>query len=186
MLTLPKPDRFATRRWLICLDLQREYVVPGRPRYAAAHSAVVMACRTVLGTARAAGWRVVHSQTRSEETGLSPREMFGAPIEGLRPLVTEPVFFRRGLSAFANPAFASELRFARNAEVFLIGFSLADTCLATAFAAIDEGVSLTLVEDAVGVGAAEGAADALRSVLRPFLRIVTSSDLQAAGLEVLS
>ena len=186
MLTLPKADRFSARRWLVCLDLQREYVVPGRPRYSAAHSAVVMACRSVLQIARAAGWRVVHSQTRSEDAGLSPREMFGAPIEGLRPLVTEPVFFRRGLSAFANPAFASELRFARNAEVYLIGFSLADSCLATALAAVDEGVSLTLVEDAVGAGAAEGAADALLGVLRPLLRVMRSSELRESVLEVLS
>ena len=36
--------------------------------------------------------------------------MFGAPIEGLRPLISEPVYFRSGLSAFGNPGFATELR----------------------------------------------------------------------------
>lgn len=186
MLTLPRPDRFAPSRWLVCLDLQREYVVPGRACYSPAHAAVVLACRQALDVARADGWRVVHSQTRADDIGLTPRDMFGAPIEGLRPLVTEPVFFRRTLSAFANPAFAAEMRAARGAEVFLIGFSLAGSCLATALAAVDEGLELTLLDDAVGAGPSDGVADAARRLLRPFVRIRPCSDLLARDLEVLS
>jgi len=186
MLILPRPNCFAPARWLVCLDLQREYVVPGRPRYAPTHTGVVLACRQVLDAARAGGWRVVHSQMRDDSLGPSTREMFGAPIEGLRPRVTEPVFFRRELSAFANPAFAAELRGALGAEVFLIGFCLADTCLATALAAVDAGLELTLVEDAVGSGPTEGLVDAARSLLRPFVRIRPSSQLPARDLEVVS
>ena len=186
MLTLPRPNRLAPSRWLICLDLQRDYVVPGRARYAPAHSGIVLACRQVLDIARAGGWRVVHSQTRRDESALIQRDMFGAPIEGLRPLVTEPVFFRRGLSAFANPCFAAEMRAARGAEVFLIGFSLADSCLATALAAVDEGLELTLLDDAVGAGPEEGVMEAARSLLRPFVRIRSSSTLLVQEFEVMS
>jgi nicotinamidase-related amidase len=184
MLTLPRPDRFAPSRWLVCLDLQRDYVVPGRSLYAPGHGGIVLACRQVLDVARAGGWRVVHSQTRDDDTGPTPRDMFGAPIEGLRPLVTEPVFFRRGLSAFANPAFAAEMRGARGAEVFLMGFSLAGSCLATALAAVDEGLELTLIEDAVGAGPAVGVAEAARSLLQPFVQIRSSSALLLGDLEV--
>ncbi|HVN01755.1 MAG TPA: isochorismatase family protein [Caulobacteraceae bacterium] len=167
-------------RWLICMDLQREYVVPGRPRYAPGNSEVVASCARVVAMAREDGWRIVHSQ-------LHPAEgMFGAPIEGLRPLISEPVFFRRGLSAFANPAFASELRCARGEEVYLIGFSLADTCIATALAGIDEGLSLTLVEDALGAGPALEAADAARTILQPLVQLVSSRSLEHRRLEVLS
>jgi len=186
MLTLPGPNRLAPSRWLICLDLQRDYVVPGRARYAPAHSSIVLACRQVLDIARASGWRVVHSQTRHDDLSLMPRDMFGAPIEGLRPLVTEPVFFRRGLSAFANPPFATEMRAARGAEIFLIGFSLADSCLATALAAVDEGLELTLLDDAVGAGPETGVMEAARSLLRPFVRIQSSSTLLTQQLEVMS
>ena len=177
----PRHDRAASS-WLICLDLQREYVVPGRPRYAAANAAVAEACRGVLERARDEGWRVVHSQIRKEES--APTLMFGAPIEGLRPLVTEPVFFRRGLSAFANPEFAGKLRQARGAPVYIIGFSLSDTCLATALAAIDEGLSPTLIEDAVGAGAAPAAVEAARSILTPLLRLVPSWRLGAREPEL--
>ena len=176
------PDRSRSFGWLICLDLQRDYVVPGRPRYVAANAGVVEACRAVLGHARQAGWRVVHNQMR-RETG-APTLMFGAPIEGLRPLVSESVFFRQGLSAFANPAFANKLREAREADVYLIGFSLADTCLATALAARDEGLSLTLIEDAIGSGGAACTAEAARAVLRPHARLIKSAQLFEGELEL--
>jgi hypothetical protein len=89
--------------------------------------------------------------------------MFAAPIEELRPLISEPVYFRRGLSAFANPGFADELSAAEGEEVFLVGFSLPDSCLATALAGHDHGVAFTLIEDAVGTGDAPAdAATALR------------------------
>lgn len=176
--------RGAGRPWLICLDLQRDHVVPGRPHYAAANADVAATCARVLQIARGDGWRVVHSQFRADHPGLQAR--FGAPIEGLRPLITEPVFFRRGLSAFANPAFASDLGAARGAEVYLIGFSLADTCLATALAGVDAGLSLTLLEDAVGAGETPTAAEVARAVLKPFVRFASSRRLAARELEALS
>jgi nicotinamidase-related amidase len=169
--------------WLICLDLQRDYVVPGRPRYAAENAEVAAACVRVLGHARDAGWRIVHSQLRQDDGARWPRELFSAPIEGLRPLISEPVFFRRGLSAFADPGFSSEMRTARGHEVFLVGFSLADTCLATVMAGLDEGLSFTLLEDAVGAGATPALASATRMVLERFVRLASSQRIAAQGLE---
>ena len=174
------------RPWLICLDLQRDHVVPGRPRYVARNADVVAICAEMLGFARDEGWRIVHSQWREEDTTPWPRDLFHAPIEGLRPLISEPVFFRQGLSAFANPAFAAELRLARGKEVYLIGFSLSDTCLATALAAVDAGLSPVLVEDAVGAGAVLETAEAARTVLRAFVRLAPSRRVMARRLEAVS
>jgi nicotinamidase-related amidase len=172
--------------WLICLDLQREYVVPGRPHYQPANACVANACVRVLEHARAQGWRVVHSQLRNSGASFFGDGIFGAPIEGLRPMVTEPVFLRRSLSAFANTAFSAELASACGDDVYLMGFSMADTCLATAFAAVDLGLSLTLVEDAIGVGgtAAFGATQTASAVLAPFTRTVLSRDLIAQTVEL--
>jgi nicotinamidase-related amidase len=174
------------RPWLVCLDLQRDHVVPGRPHYASANAEVAAICGDVLGFARDEGWRIVHSQLREDDTAPWPRDLFHAPIEGLRPLISEPVFFRQGLSAFANPAFAAELALARGKDVYLIGFSLADTCLATALAGVDARLSLILVEDAIGAGGAPEAAAAARTVLRPFVRMTPSRRLKARSLEVVS
>lgn len=174
------------RPWLVCLDLQRDHVVPGRPRYAAENSEIAATCARVLSFGRDEGWRIVHSQLREKDTAAWPRGLFHAPIEGLRPLISEPVFFRQGLSAFTNPAFAAELRLARDADVFLIGFSLADTCLATALAGVDAGVSLVLVEDAIGPGSTPEADAAARTVLRPFVRLAPSRGLMVRSLEAVS
>jgi len=184
MLTSTAPRPYMPRAWLICLDLQRDYVVPGRPRYSLANTEVAATCARVLGLARDEGWRVVHSQYRSQAAAPWPRELFGAPIEGLRPLISEPVYFRKGLSAFANPGFAQEMRLAHGAEVYLIGFSLADTCLATTLAGVDEGLSLTLVEDAVGASEELAAADVARTILRPFVQLASSRRLLARRLEM--
>ncbi|HEX3919270.1 MAG TPA: isochorismatase family protein [Caulobacteraceae bacterium] len=178
-LTRTPTWRSLPRRWLICLDLQRDYVVPGRPRYAPGNAAVAEACARVLGQARDESWNIVHSQVRADDTSGRSRELFDAPIEGLRPLITEPVFFRTGLSAFANPAFAAELRRARGDAVYLIGFSLADTCLATALAGVDAGLSLTLLEEAVGAGDGADAARIARTILKPFVRIRPSLRLES-------
>jgi nicotinamidase-related amidase len=186
MLARSQPWPAPKRPWLVCLDLQRDHVVPGRPRYAAENAEVAATCARVLGFARDEGWRVVHSQWRDDDSSAWPRDLFHAPIEGLRPLISESVFFRQGLSAFGNPAFASELRLARDKEVFLIGFSLADTCLATALAGVDAGIALVLVEDAIGAGGPPEAADAARTVLRPFVRLTPSRRLMVRSLEVVS
>jgi nicotinamidase-related amidase len=159
-------------------------VVPGRPSYVARNATTAAACARVLGLARSERWKVVHSQLfRRDGEAWPPRDLFSAPIEGLRPRVTEPVFLRRGLSAFADPEFAAELRGARGAQVFLIGFSLADTCLATALAAHDAGLSLTLLEDAVGVGTPATAA-AARTVLTRFVRLASSRRLGSIDMEL--
>ena len=76
-----------------------------------ARGVLVLTDTTVERVERATGeWRVVHSQVRSPGTTPWPRELFGAPIEGLRPLISEPVYFRKGLSAFTDPGFAEFLR----------------------------------------------------------------------------
>jgi nicotinamidase-related amidase len=184
MLTSPAARPALGRAWLICLDLQRDYVVPGRPRYSLANTEVAATCARVLRLARDEGWRIVHSQFRGETTTPWPRELFGAPIEGLRPLISEPVYFRKGLSAFANAGFTQEMRVARGADVYLIGFSLADTCLATALAGVDEGLSLTLIEDAVGAGEELATADVARTILKPFVELASSGRLLRRRMEV--
>lgn len=182
----PRPSLGRVRRWLVCIDLQREYVVPGRPLYSKAADGVAKAGSRLLAHARADGWRVVHTQLRHADGLFAPTGLFGAPIEGLRPRISEPVFFRSGLSAFSNPEFAAELRDAMGEEVYLIGFSLNHTCLATAFAAVDAGLSVTVVEDAMGVspcaGVSEGRTGEIAdAILAPFVRFATSDDLIEAN-----
>lgn len=178
---------------LVCIDLQREYVIPGRPLYADGAGLVADHCARVLAIARAQGWRVIHAQRRHAEGLFDRSSYFGAPIEGLRPLVSEPVFAHSGLSAFGNPDFAAEMQDAVGEDVFLIGFSLSSTCLATALSAMDLGLAITVIAEAVGAAPARGldagaARDAAMALLSPMVRWLSTRDLleQVSALESLT
>jgi nicotinamidase-related amidase len=96
---------------------------------------------------------------------------------------------RTGLSAFSNPDFAATLRDAMGEDVYLIGFSLNHTCMATALAGVDLGISLTLVEDAIGAAPCAGvgprqAGDIAEAILAPFVAFTTSAELASTQLEL--
>ena len=91
---------------------------------------------------RSEGWGVAHVHSRKPQ----PRD--AAPIEGLQPLLSEPVLYRSGPSAFSSRAFC-EMVEGGAAELVLIGYSMTSALIGTAMIAFDEGLSVTLVEDAI-------------------------------------
>jgi nicotinamidase-related amidase len=132
--------------WLVCLNLNREYVTPGRPLFAPAAAAAATRARACLSHARDLGWQVVHVQSRHSPLGFDAR--FARPIDGLEPLPTEALFITQRRSAFAHPELRARLVSDRPDAVFLVGFSLALEGLASLFDAVDLGLSLRIVEDA--------------------------------------
>ncbi|MDO8381184.1 cysteine hydrolase family protein [Phenylobacterium sp.] len=150
---------------LVCLDLQRERLAcEGAP-------ATVTACRAVLEEARRRRWPVLHVHSRNAQLPG------GRPIPGLEPLPSEAVFGRQGPSAFTNRTFSQTAQ-TLGGPLVLIGFSLADTVMATAFAAADRDLAVDVVEDAVG-----GDPTARRILLKPLAalasrtRVLTFHDL---------
>ena len=122
---------------LICLDLQRERLV------AEGATITVAACQRVLDQARWRRWPVLHvHRPAAPLTG-------GLPIPGLEPLPSEAVFLRQGPSAFTNRTFSQTVQ-VLGGPLVLIGFSLSDTVLATAFAAADRALEVDIIPDAVG------------------------------------
>lgn len=133
--------------WLLCLNLNREYVTPGRPLFAEAGGSAAACARTLLNSARRRGWAVAHVQSRRGR--LANAEAFQRPIEGLEPLPSEPLFFVRHRSALAHLDLRARVSAERPPVVYLIGFTLAHEGLATLFDAADLGLSLRIVADAV-------------------------------------
>ena len=156
---------------LVCLDLQRARV-SGAP---AAAAQVTGACRRVLEQARARAWPVLHVHRR-EATAEGAR-----PIVGLEPLPTEPIYLRRGPSAFSHPAFARRAQ-GLGGPLALIGFSMTDAVLATAFAAADLQLPVEVLSDAVATGERDDpdlrrALSAPLTSLFPLCRLIRSDDL---------
>ncbi|CAN7299219.1 cysteine hydrolase [Phenylobacterium sp. LjRoot164] len=155
---------------LVCLDLQR-----GRLSAAPGAAAVAAVCRRVLEQARARGWPVLHVHRREGAPEAA------RPIAGLEPLPSEPVYVRPGPSAFSHPAFARRAQ-GLGGPLALIGFSLSDAVLATAFAAADLRLPVEVLSDAVAVG--EDDAPELRRALCtplnslfPLCRLIAADDL---------
>lgn len=160
-------------RVLVCLDLQRENL----PTLSEVQdSGLLRNCARVLAHARRACWPVVHVLRRGEGHAVS------APPPGLEPLTTEPVMLRSGVSAFSSPDFSRYVRRCVRPELVLIGFSLSSSYLATALVAFDQGVQVTLVEDASGatpldvldVAAVE---TVTRRIAQPYVDVISTDQL---------
>lgn len=171
--------------WLLCVDLQKEHVTPGRPLYAPHAEAAVKAAARVVDHARRHGWTVIHAHRR-RHSGLFAGGAMSAAIEGLWPLASERVFRREGLSAFSNAALAELVQRAAPPELYLIGLCLHQSGLASAFSAADLGLEVVVISDATAAAAAGGfgaetTAAFARAILEPHVTFVTSSSLPSAA-----
>jgi nicotinamidase-related amidase len=133
--------------WLVCLNLNREYVTSGRPLQCPGAASAALHARACLSHARDLGWSVAHVQSRHSRLSQSPN--FARPIDGLEPLPSEPLFITPKRSALAHPELRARLTAERPLYVYMVGFSLALEGLATLFDAVDAGVALRIVDDAV-------------------------------------
>ena len=125
-------------RLLVCLDLQR-----GRQRDGHAPDGCLVNCRRMLTHARNEGWRVVHVHSKK------PDPAHARPIEGLEPLLSEPVLYRSGLSAFSNRTFREMVEGRPAVELVIIGYSMTSALVGTALIAYEEALSVVMVEDAI-------------------------------------
>lgn len=157
---------------LVCLDLQRARLT--NAAFLAPALEAADACRQVLAQARQRRWPVLHVHRRE---ALAEH---GRPISGLEPLPSEPVYLRPGPSAFSHSAFTRHV-LALGGPLALIGFSLNDTILATAFAAADVRLQTEVLLDAVAIDVHDEAArQALISplaTLAPACRLIQSPEL---------
>ncbi len=167
----PKP-------WLLCVDLQREFVTPGRPLCADGAETVADTCHSLLMRARRAKWPVAHIQTHRAGALFNRASVHTRPIAGLEPWTSEPLFFRSGLSIFSSPEVLALARNEEHAEFFVIGFSASGSCLASLFAGYDLGITLVLVEDAIGAAGGGGPGlDRMADITDPLCATLGSQDL---------
>lgn len=155
---------------LVCLDLQQP--VDGELASWTGSRQSDPGAR-LLAHARRNGWSVVHVyRDGARGRGESP----ASPLPGFEPRPSEPVFLRRGVSAFTSARFAEVLDSALEAEVLVAGGELGSSVLATVLDAHDRGLSVTLVQDAFGASPVRGVEpDVLEQVLlellAPFARL---------------
>lgn len=165
--------------WLLCLDLQREFVVEGRPLYSPNVERRVAVCRALLDFARQARWKVVHVQRRRDSGLFGERSAFARPVSGLEPLASEALYFRSELSAFASPGLRRLAPPMAGTRVVLAALSLDNACMATVLQGSDMGLKITVAEDAIGastLGPYEPSvvAGVAKRLIAPFARFETA------------
>ncbi|MFW6299425.1 MAG: cysteine hydrolase family protein [Oceanicaulis sp.] len=134
---------------LVCLDLQMEFIAPGRPFADPDGDAVGAVCADIIKRARAANWTVVHAQLHQGGPLMAGMGMT-QPIPGCEPRPGEVLLRRAGVSAYAHPDLDGILEGALGARAYLMGFSAGTSLNTTLFDAQDRGHDLVLIEDAVG------------------------------------
>ena len=164
-------------RLLVCLDAQQANVPAGDDPTARNVQGRLANCRRILDHARKWDWNIVHVYHRRGPDGAQ-----SPPIEGLEPRPSEPVISREGVSAFSSRFFRQLVDGAHDAQIILIGFSLASSCLATLFAAYDRGLATLVIDDAVlATPLAALAADKIESVVNsiaaPFTEMASTDQL---------
>jgi len=167
----------ARARLLLCLDLLAPQAASDVED--TAQAPFIHGCRRLLSHARASGWRVAHVHVGAA-AGPAAR-----PVVGAAPLPSEPVMRRSGVSAFSSPEFRRLMRANPQAELVVIGASVDATCLATALAAFDRGLAVTIVSDAVSVSPQErlgldGLEHLVQSMATPRLRLVSADTVIGA------
>ena len=131
---------------LILLDCQRDRVEGPDGRIDADNHAAMTRIEALLRRARADGWSICHCQHAITDGARADR----TPVPALRPLTREPVFVRRGLSAFSDSYFHQFMARNTGRDCLLVGFSAPFSILATLFDAQTRDIPLTLVPEAVG------------------------------------
>jgi hypothetical protein len=169
----------SSARWLVCLDLQHSWLAAHdqEPEWWLARR--IDAARAVLRQAREAGWSIAHVHRGSPHADGVVHIGRSRPLDGLRPLPSEPLFHREQLCAFESRAFAGAMRRTPRARTAILTFDVALAGLITALTAADLGHHVTLLEDGLsGDGALTATSNLIATLSDTRLSVRPFKDLQ--------
>jgi nicotinamidase-related amidase len=142
----PKEPAMSTPT-LVLVDVQNEYVTPGRPFRLAGIGPSLDNVRRLLARAREAGWRVVHVQHLQPGAVFAPGTEHGAFIPGFEPAEGEAHVVKGKLSSYSEDAYRALID-AADGEVLIAGYGSTMCCLATVVSGALFGHRYSFVHDA--------------------------------------
>jgi nicotinamidase-related amidase len=135
---------------LVCMDLQKEHLAPGRRHMMVGTADVLTACSAIIDGWRARLWPVVHLKRIARAAWFNPASAMTDWLDAYRPHPGEIVFEHPLPSAYSSSRFASYMAEIGNAtRTVVIGFSLDESVLATVIDGYHRGHSLRVTGDAV-------------------------------------
>lgn len=158
---------------LVCLNLQRAYTDPLDRCYAPRGATALVHAGACVAWARRQSMPVWHVHTRAN----GARSM---PIPGFEPRPNERVLMKQSWSLFDS----TEVARARPAlqHAFVLGFTAAKDCVATAIDAERAGVRLAFITDAIASSSlpnqsADVVDDVMASLLGEWAACITTAEL---------
>jgi nicotinamidase-related amidase len=141
----------ATRaQLLLCMNLQKEYLVAGRRHSMAGTDDVLTACAAIIEVWRGRRWPVVHLKRIARTAWFDPANSMSDWIDVFRPRPGELVFDHPLPSAYSSARFAAYMtEIASALRAVTIGFSLDGSILATVIDGFHRGHNLRVTADAV-------------------------------------
>ena len=158
---------------LVCLNLQRAYTDPLDRCYAPRGATALVHAGACVAWARRQNMTVWHVHTRTHGA-------HSMPIPGFEPRPNERVLMKQSWSLFDS----TDVARARPAlhDAFVLGFTAAKDCVATAIDAERAGVRLAFITDAIASSSlpnqsAEVVDDVMASLLGEWAASVTTAEL---------
>jgi ureidoacrylate peracid hydrolase len=133
---------------VVAIDLQKEYVTPGRPFFLRGVEPSLDNCRAIIAEARRRGWGLAHVRHIQDGSLFNAETPFAGFIDGCGPLPTERVFTKAKLSCYSTPGFGRLMTKLKGRTIYVIGYGSTMCCLSTLVEAHHRGHRLTFVADA--------------------------------------
>jgi nicotinamidase-related amidase len=135
---------------LLCMDLQKEHLAPGRRHTMVGTDDVLTACAAIMEGWRTRLWPVVHLRRIARAAWFNPASAMTDWLEAYRPRPGEIVFDHPLPSAYSSARFAAYMAEIGSAtRTVIIGFSLDESILATVIDGFHRGHNLRVTGDAV-------------------------------------
>lgn len=164
---------------LVVIDIQREYIAPGRRFQIQGIGPSLKNAYTMLRHARDHGWPIVHVQHLQEGDLFNRSSDTSDFIDGFVPETGEVVAVKGNYSSFSSPAFVNFAADHPNHELVIIGYGTTMCCLSTIVDGYHRGHRFALVTDACAARAARGHSEASMhdhavAILEPFARLTST------------
>jgi ureidoacrylate peracid hydrolase len=169
---------------LVVVDIQREYVTPGRPFHIQSIGPSLENARRVLAAARKRGWPIYHVRHLQSGSIFSRDNEHSQLVPGFEPQAGEREIHKGDFSCYSAPEFAEAMRQhgERGDEIVLIGYGSTMCCLSTLIEGHHRGQKQTFVSDASNAKASSRfGEESLHAhavdIISTYARVVTASQV---------
>ena len=133
---------------LVVIDVQREYVTPGRPYCIRGIDPSLANARVVLAFARNNHWEIIHVRHLQDGDLFGKTSPYSDYAEGFEPQRGEMEITKNNYSCYSSDDFARLMHERKERPVYVIGYGSTKCCLATIVEGHHRGQKMLFVADA--------------------------------------